>query len=97
MRHFRLKMSQLMPSLSRSALKPLAGKVSYTSPDFKLTVMEFPQVNQLELLEDVDKLTDFFAQNKVLSIAVIDLIYITTGGLKTALAYDSVCLRIWFC
>ena len=42
----------------------------------------YPQVNSLGLLENIDLLTDFCAENQIRSIASIDPALLSTGGLK---------------
>lgn len=48
----------------------------------RLAVIVFPQVNTFGLLESVDELTTFAAESKVKSVAVIDPLLLTKGGLK---------------
>lgn len=48
----------------------------------RLAVIVFPQVNTFGLVEDVDTLTDFAAELKVKSVAVIDPLLLAEGGLK---------------
>ncbi len=48
----------------------------------KLAAIIFPQVNALGLLEDVDRLTNLCSDLKVKSVAVIDPMHLSKGGLK---------------
>ena len=47
-----------------------------------LAAIVFPQVNTFGLLEDVDALTDLAAELGVKSVAVIDPLHLSAGGLK---------------
>lgn len=59
------------------ALKAAAGAAAD-----RLAVIVFPQVNTFGLLESVDALTQFAAELKVKSVAVIDPLLLSKGGLK---------------
>lgn len=48
----------------------------------RLAVIVFPQVNTFGLLEAVDELTDLAADLKIKSVAVIDPLLLSKGGLK---------------
>ena len=48
----------------------------------RLAVIVFPQVNTFGLLESADELTDYAAELKVKSVAVIDPLLLAKGGLK---------------
>ena len=67
---------------STGCIDMAALKVAAESAADRLAVIVFPHVNTFGLLEAVDELTDFAAQAKVKSIAVIDPLLLTKGGLK---------------
>lgn len=48
----------------------------------RLAGFAFPQINNLGILEDVNALTDLCAFEEIYSIAIIDPLLISTGGLK---------------
>lgn len=52
-----------------------------------LAAIVFPHVNQLGLIEDVDKLTDLANEACIKSIAIIDPMLIAQGGLKPPIEY----------
>ena len=54
-----------------------------------ISAFVFPQINSLGLLEDVDKLSNFSASNKIRSIASIDPILLGNGGLKPPTQFGS--------
>jgi len=60
-----------------AALKSAAAAVADT-----LAVIVFPQVNTFGLIEAVDELTDLAAEFGVKSVAVIDPLLLSAGGLK---------------
>ncbi len=53
----------------------------------RLAVVVFPQVNTFGLIEPVDELTDYAAEIKVKSVAVIDPLLLAAGGLKQPSAF----------
>lgn len=59
------------------ALKAVAGAAAD-----RLAVIVFPHVNTFGLIESVDELTQFAAEAGVKSVAVIDPLLLTDGGLK---------------
>jgi glycine dehydrogenase len=54
-----------------------------------LAAIVFPQVNTFGLLEDVDALTDLTAELGVKSVAVIDPLHLSAGGLKAPSEFGS--------
>lgn len=67
-----------------SALKAAAAEAAD-----RLAVIVFPHVNTFGLIEAVDELTDFAAELKVKSVAVIDPLLLTEGGLKAPSDFGS--------
>ncbi|MCC5835427.1 MAG: aminomethyl-transferring glycine dehydrogenase subunit GcvPB [Opitutales bacterium] len=53
----------------------------------QLAAVVFPQVNNLGLLEDVDAITDLIADSPAQSVAVVDPMLLSTGGLKPPTAF----------
>ena len=77
------------------AVDPMTGKTNLDSLYAKAksglapAVMAFPQINHLGNLEDVDALTDFCTEHKILSIAIVDPLLIAKECLKTPVEYGS--------
>ncbi|MDP4878519.1 MAG: aminomethyl-transferring glycine dehydrogenase subunit GcvPB [Opitutales bacterium] len=59
-----------------------ALKVAVDASLDRLAVIVFPQVNTFGLIESVDELTNLAAESGVKSVAVIDPLLLTKGGLK---------------
>jgi len=54
-----------------------------------LAGVAFPQVTQFGTLEDVDQVTDVIKQSGILSLAIIDPLLLSKGGLKTPAQFGS--------
>ena len=69
-------------------IDPITGLLDYDSlsglskNSDEFSAFVYPQVNSLGLLENIDLLTDFCAENQIRSIASIDPPLLSTGGLK---------------
>ena len=69
-------------------IDPITGLLDYDSlsgfskNSDEFSAFVYPQVNSLGLLENIDLLTDFCAENQIRSIASIDPALLSTGGLK---------------
>ncbi|CAI8271952.1 MAG: Glycine dehydrogenase (decarboxylating) [Opitutia bacterium UBA7350] len=68
---------------------PTTGTIDFTALraaaedcSMDLAAIVFPQVNTFGLLEEVDKITDLAAEFGVKSVAVIDPLHLSAGGLK---------------
>lgn len=68
------------PETGRTDLKDVRLKMKELKGD--LVALAFPQVNSLGCLEDVDGLTDLCYEFGIQSIAVVDPMLLSTGGLK---------------
>jgi glycine dehydrogenase len=81
----RLDFFPLDPATGRTDFAALAARIAAHGAD--LAAIVYPQVNNLGLLEDVDRLTDLAAAAAARSIAVIDPFLLAAGGLKAPVHY----------